>query len=59
MPSNKSPFTLRIEDRIFDKMRIASKKEHHSMNNMIEYILLEYLKEYESKNGEIVVDYEE
>lgn len=47
----KRVFTLRLQDEIFDKLEELAKKEHRTMTNMIEYILLDYLSEYEQENG--------
>jgi predicted transcriptional regulator len=51
MASLKRVFTLRLQDEIFDKLEELAKKEHRTMTNMIEYILLDYLSEYEQENG--------
>ena len=50
MATNKRVFTLRLSDEVFDKIGILATDEHRSMTNMIEYILLKYLKENEEAN---------
>ena len=50
MATLKRVFTLRMEDEIFDRIEQLAKDEHRSMTNMIEYILLKYLKENEEAN---------
>ena len=47
MATLKRVFTLRMEDEIFEKIERLAKKEHRSMTNMIEFILLKYLEEHE------------
>lgn len=55
MAANKRVFTLRMEDEIFDKIGMLASAEHRSMTNYIEYVLLEHIRAYETKNGEIPV----
>ncbi len=43
MATNKRVFTLRLSDEVFDKIGALASKEHRSMTNYIEYILLEHL----------------
>ncbi|MBS6511364.1 MAG: hypothetical protein KH334_06680 [Clostridiales bacterium] len=52
----KRVFTLRMNDEIFDKIGKLATKEHRSMTNYIEYVLLEHLKRYEQEHGEIKID---
>lgn len=49
----KRVFTLRLGDEIFDKVRVLSAREHRSMTNYIEYVLIRHIREYELKHGEI------
>lgn len=51
MATNKCPFTLRLSDEMYDKIGILAKKEHRSMSNYIEYVLLKHINEIE-KNKE-------
>ena len=53
MATNKRVFTLRLSDEVFDKIGILATKEHRSMTNYIEYILMKHLAEMERENGEI------
>ena len=54
MATNKRVFTLRLPDDVFDKIGILATKEHRSMTNYIEYVLMKHLAEVEQENGEIV-----
>lgn len=49
MATNKRVFTLRLSDEVFDKIGTLATKEHRSMTNYIEYILLEHLKRVEQE----------
>ena len=54
MATNKRLFTLRLPDDVFDKIGILATREHRSMTNYIEYVLMKHLSEVEQENGEIV-----
>ena len=53
MATNKRVFTLRLPDEVFDKIGILATREHRSMTNYIEYVLMKHLAEVEQENGEI------
>ncbi len=51
MSTAKRVFTLRLSDEVFDKIGVLATKEHRSMTNYIEYVLLKHLQEEDAKNG--------
>ena len=53
MATNKRVFTLRLPDEVFDKIGILATKEHRSMTNYIEFVLMKHLEEVEQEIGEI------
>ena len=53
MAANKRVFTLRLSDEVFDKIGILATKEHHSMTNYIEYVLIQHLEQLEKEQGKI------
>lgn len=55
MATYKRQFTLRVQDDTFEKVRYLAYHDRRSVAMEIEHILLEYIKEFESKNGEIPV----
>lgn len=55
MATNKRVFTLRLSDEVFDKIGVLASREHRSMTNYIEYVLLHHLEEIEREHGEIKV----
>ena len=59
MATNKSVFTLRLQDDVFDKIEYLAEEEHRSMTNFIEYVLLQYLNKYQEENGEILLPYKQ
>ena len=44
MATNKRVFTLRLSDEVFDKIGVLATREHRSMTNYIEYVLLKHIK---------------
>lgn len=58
MATDKRVFTLRLSDEVFNKIGILATREHRSMTNYIEYVLLKHLDEYEKINGPISVQSE-
>ena len=55
MATNKRVFTLRLPDEVFDKIGILATKEHRSMTNYIEFVLMKHLEEVEQETGAIKV----
>ncbi len=47
MASNKRVFTLRLSDEVFDKIGELAIREHRSLTNYIEYVLLKHLEDVE------------
>ncbi len=56
MASNKRVFTLRLTDEVFDKIGILATKEHRSLTNYIEYVLIQHLEQVEKEQGSITTD---
>ena len=44
MPTNKRVFTMRLSDEVFDKIGALAAREHRSMTNYIEYVLLKHVE---------------
>ena len=53
MATNKRVFTLRLSDEVFDKIGALATREHRSMTNYIEYVLLKHINDIEAAQGEI------
>lgn len=53
MATNKRVFTLRLSDEVFDKIGVLATREHRSMTNYIEFVLLKYINDIEAEQGEI------
>lgn len=53
MPTNKRVFTLRSNFReVFDKIGALAAREHRSMTNYIEYVLLKHLEDIEKEGAD-------
>ncbi len=59
MPVMKVQTGLRLNESVYDKIRVLASLDHRSINNMIEHILQTYVEEYELENGTIIIDTEE
>lgn len=53
MATNKRVFTLRLSDDIFDKIGVLATREHRSVTNYIEYVLMKHLEDVERAQGPI------
>ena len=51
MATNKRVVTLRLSDEVFDKIGELATKEHRSMTNYIEYVLLKHIHDIEQAQG--------
>ena len=53
---DKTRFTLRIDDKILEKLKIISNKTRRSVNAQIEVYLGGCISEYEKENGQIMTE---
>lgn len=58
MATSKKVFTLRLEDEVFDKIGILATREHRSITNYIEFILLKHISEVEAEEGMISANHD-
>lgn len=57
--TNKRVFTLRLSDEVFDKTGYLATREHRSMTNYIEFVLIQHLQQVEREKGPISLDKKE
>ena len=55
MTTPKIQTGLRIDETTYGKLKTVAEGENRSLNNLIEYIIKNYLADYERKNGPIPV----
>lgn len=53
MATNKRPFTLRLQDSNFQKIKYIADKNKRSIAMQIEYVIEQYIETYEKENGRI------
>lgn len=51
----KSSYPLRLEDVLMDKLKAIAETNSRSLNKQLEFIIKNYLTEYEKVNGEVNV----
>lgn len=56
MAPDKIRFTLRVEESILDRLKLIADKSHRSVNAQIEYVLEQFIQEYEKEKGSIKVE---
>ena len=56
MATNKRVFTLRLPDEVLDKIGILANKEHRSITNYIEYVLIQHLEQIEKGHGKTTTE---
>lgn len=55
MPSKKPMVTLRTEQETIDKLKYIADFENRSDNKQLEFILKEYIKNFENEHGTIEI----
>lgn len=55
MAISKIQTGLRIDESTYGKLKTLSENENRSLNNLVEYVLKNYLSEYEKANGPIPI----
>lgn len=53
MATSKIQTGLRLNEQLYEKLRVIASKEQRSLNNLLEYAAQKYVEDYESSNGPI------
>jgi len=56
MATTKRPFTLRVQDENFEKIKIIAEKEKRSVSMQIEHLIEQCIMEYEKEHGPIQIN---
>ncbi len=56
MGKQANPYSLRVSEPTFSKIKMLAKLNDRSVNGQIENILKKYVAEYERENGEIEIN---
>lgn len=59
MATDKIQTGLRLDADILSKVKVIAKRNKRSLNSQIEFVVQEYVREYEKENGVIEIDPEE
>lgn len=59
MATDKRQYTLRLKEENFQKIRYLATRDCRSLAAEIEYLILQYITEYEKEYGEIPVSEED
>lgn len=58
MATDKRVFTLRIDDDLYEKLRVIAEKNKRSLNRQIEFLAEQCAEDYEKAYGEIETEKE-
>lgn len=59
LATDKIQTGLRLDADILSKVKVIAKRNKRSLNSQIEFVVQEYVREYEKENGVIEIDPEE
>lgn len=51
-----TPFSLRISEELLTKIKIIAARNKRSANKEIEFVLEQYVQDFESRHEEIAID---
>ena len=54
MATSKIQTGLRLNELVYEKLKVISTSEQRSLNNLIEFIVQKYIDEYEQLNGPVL-----
>jgi len=52
----RKTFTLRLEEKMLEKLHFTANKDKRSLNNQIEVVLEKFLEAFEDEYGKIPID---
>ncbi|MDO4300243.1 MAG: hypothetical protein Q4D26_02490 [Clostridia bacterium] len=55
----KIQFSLRIYPEVYAKLKVIAKKDTRSVSNLIDSLIMRKIDDFEAKNGEIKLTYED
>ena len=53
MATNKKQVLIRVQPDTYEKLKFISDKNHRSVSNQLEWLMLQFISDYESTNGQI------
>lgn len=55
MATDKVQTGLRLKEPVYEKMKVLARRQQRSFNNFMEYVIQEYIDNYESEHGPIEI----
>ena len=55
MATNKKQVLIRVQPDTYEKLKFISDKNHRSVSNQLEWLMLQFISDYESTNGQILL----
>lgn len=56
MANYYAPFSLRVSEELLDKIKYIAAQNKRSANKEIEFLLEQYVREYERQHGQIKIE---
>lgn len=53
MATNKRQVLIRVQPDTYAKLKVISDKNHRSVSNQLEWLMLQYIADYEAQNGKV------
>ena len=53
MATQKRQVLIRVQPDTYEKLKAISDKNHRSVSNQMEWLMLQFISEYEAQNGSI------
>lgn len=54
--NSQRPYSLRVDEVAYEKLRIIAKENNRSINAQIEYLIKQCIHQYERQHGEIKIE---
>ena len=51
MATNKRQVLIRVQPNTYEKLKVISDQNHRSVSNQLEWLMLQFIADYEKQNG--------
>ena len=55
MATNKRQVLIRVQPDTYAKLKVISDKNHRSVSNQLEWLMLQFIANYEAQNGKVSI----
>lgn len=56
MATGKKQVLIRMNPALYEKLKVVSAKNRRTVTNQVEYLIVQYLEDYEEKRGKIHIE---